>query len=78
MKAVMEPLVGFEPTTHCLQNSCSTTELKRLIICGINPIIQSVPANLPELSREMIWEELLTVKFQLFFALQKPARKSHV
>lgn len=23
----MEPVVGFEPTTGCLQNSCSTTEL---------------------------------------------------
>ena len=21
----MEPPVGFEPTTHCLQNSCSTS-----------------------------------------------------
>lgn len=25
----MEPLVGFEPTTHALQVRCSTTELKR-------------------------------------------------
>ena len=25
-----EPREGFEPTTHCLQNSCSTTELSRL------------------------------------------------
>ncbi|SVB36958.1 uncharacterized protein METZ01_LOCUS189812 [marine metagenome] len=25
----MEPTVGFEPTTCCLQNSCSTTELHR-------------------------------------------------
>src|SRR3989338_7994009 len=23
-----EPSVGFEPTTYCLQNSCSTTELQ--------------------------------------------------
>ncbi len=25
----MEPAVGFEPTTYCLQNSCSTPELHR-------------------------------------------------
>ncbi len=25
----MEPMVGIEPTTYCLQNSCSTTELHR-------------------------------------------------
>ncbi len=24
----MEPPVGIEPTTHCLQNSCSTAELR--------------------------------------------------
>ena len=27
----MEPVVGFEPTTGCLQNSCSTTELNWLL-----------------------------------------------
>ena len=26
---LLEPAVGFEPTTYCLQNSCSTTELCR-------------------------------------------------
>ncbi len=26
---LFEPSVGFEPTTCCLQNSCSTTELRR-------------------------------------------------
>ncbi len=26
-KRRMEPAEGFEPTTYCLQNSCSTTEL---------------------------------------------------
>ena len=25
----LEPTVGFEPTTYCLQNSCSTAELSR-------------------------------------------------
>ena len=25
----LEPTVGFEPTTYCLQNSCSTAELNR-------------------------------------------------
>ncbi len=28
----MEPPVGFEPTTHCLQNSSSTAELRWLAI----------------------------------------------
>ena len=28
-KSFLEPTVGFEPTTYCLQNSCSTTELSR-------------------------------------------------
>ena len=27
-----KPAVGFGPTTYCLQNSCSTTELSRRII----------------------------------------------
>ena len=27
----MEPTVGFEPTTACLQNRCSTTELSRQV-----------------------------------------------
>ncbi len=26
----MEPTTGFEPATLCLQNRCSTTELRRL------------------------------------------------
>ncbi len=27
-----EPTAGFEPATYCLRNSCSTTELCRLIL----------------------------------------------
>jgi hypothetical protein len=29
MRSWLEPSVGFEPTTCCLQNSCSATELRR-------------------------------------------------
>ncbi len=29
LRFAMEPTVGFEPTTCCLRNSCSTTELGR-------------------------------------------------
>ena len=28
----LEPVVGLEPTTCCLRNSCSTTELHRLLL----------------------------------------------
>jgi hypothetical protein len=30
MKSWLEPPLGFEPRTYCLQNSCSTTELRWL------------------------------------------------
>ena len=41
----MEPPLGFEPRTYCLQNNCSTAELRRLVgregfvtaSCGIPP-----------------------------------------
>ncbi len=29
---ILEPSVGFGPTTCCLQNSCSTTELRRRLL----------------------------------------------
>ena len=29
---MLEPVVGLEPTTCCLRNSCSTTELHRLAL----------------------------------------------
>src|SRR5205823_13303721 len=37
-----EPMVGLEPTTSCLQNSCSTTELHRLE----NSNIITLPVNI--------------------------------
>lgn len=36
--AHMEPTEGFEPTTRCLQNSRSTTELCRHNYCNIVPL----------------------------------------
>ena len=31
LRFLREPVVGFEPTTCCLRNSCSTAELHRLL-----------------------------------------------
>src|SRR3989338_4894048 len=35
VKFVYEPAVGIEPTAYCLQNSCSTAELRRQIFYKI-------------------------------------------